>query len=294
MEEIDPFDMSDPEIVALLKEASGARAPVCVQSPAFEPVPLKGDGYGDAVIDIGVSDAPVLNDWKPKEKTRKTRQRVHFLLNTLSSVTVSNNRSYGSDPHDFDFTYDTDRNRGNLVARPRKDGSEPKAPEFARFAHIFFDCIIPNAIIAKDGGYDVTVDDACNAVYQGMRIKATHEAIRKWEEYVIKHGGNAWVHAIVEEKFNLFVLGTLSDGKRKKRYSLESYVKNQMRKHANIVVKKLKHFTRKNSPALGRLIERWKENPDISGWTFKRLHDELGYSKDTIGKFRKYVKETET
>lgn len=293
MEEIDPFDMDDPELVELAKSAStvpaNARAVFVVNCSVPECKEM--DEWYASTEDW---KAPRLDDWKPKDKTRVTRKKVHFLLNTVSTVAVSGNCSYGYGPFDYDFTYDLDRNRGSLVPKPRSDGKEPKAPEFARFAHIFFDCIIPNAIIAVDAGYPLTPDDACRALYQGMRTKASKDAISRWELYVREHGGDAWVEAIVKEKFNLYVLGILSDGKTKKRYTVESYVKNHMQKHCNGIVKKLKHFRRYKSPALDKILAVYEKRPEIASWSFRRIHDELGFSNDTITKFSKYLKCSES
>ena len=293
MEEIDPFDMDDPELVELAKSAStvpaNARAVFVVNCSVPECKEM--DEWYASTEDW---KAPRLDDWKPKDKTRVTRKKVHFLLNTVSTVAVSGNCSYGYGPFDYDFTYDLDRNRGSLVPKPRSDGKEPKAPEFARFAHIFFDCIIPNAIIAVDAGYPLTPDDACRALYQGMRTKASKDAISRWELYVREHGGDAWVEAIVKEKFNLYVLGILSDGKTKKRYTVESYVKNHMQKHCNGIVKKLKHFRRYKSPALDKILAVYEKRPEIASWSFRRIHDELGFSNDTITKFSKYLKGSES
>ena len=293
MEEIDPFDMDDPELVELAKSAStvpaNARAVFVVNCSVPECKEM--DEWYASTEDW---KAPRLDDWKPKEKTRVTRKKAHFLLNTVSTVAVSGNCSYGYGPFDYDFTYDLDRNRGSLVPKPRSDGKEPKAPEFARFANIFFDCIIPNAIIAVDAGYPLTPDDACRALYQGMRTKASKDAISRWELYVREHGGDAWVEAIVKEKFNLYVLGILSDGKTKKRYTVESYVKNHMQKHCNGIVKKLKHFRRYKSPALDKILAVYEKRPEIASWSFRRIHDELGFSNDTITKFSKYLKCSES
>lgn len=289
MEEIDPFDMDDPELVELAKSVrpvpANARAVFVVNCSVPECKEIASTEYGKA---------PRLDDWKPKEKTRVTRKKAHFLLNTVSTVAVSGNCSYGYGPFDYDFTYDMDRNRGGLVPKPRSDGKEPKAPEFARFAHIFFDCIIPNAIIAVDAGYPLTPDDACRALYQGMRTKASKDAISRWEGYVREHGGDAWVEAIVKEKFNLYVLGILSNGKTKKRYTVESYVKNHMQKHCKGIVKKLKHFRRYKSPALDKILAVYEKRPEIASWSFRRIHDELGFSNDTITKFSKYLKRSES
>lgn len=297
MEEIDPFDMDDPELVELAKAARPVQANARALFDVDVPVPETGKMDGLYISDDGEvyasSDdgkAPRLDDWKPKEKARVTRKKAHFLLNTVSTVAVSGNGSYGYGPLDYDFTYDLDRNRGCLEPKPRSDGKEPKAPEFARFAHIFFDCIIPNAIIAVDAGYPLTPDDACRALYQGMRTKASKDAVSRWEVYVREHGGDAWVEAIVKEKFNLYVLGILSNGKTKKRYTVESYVKNHMQKHCKGILKKLKRFSRYRSPALDRLIEIYRARPEISGWTFKRIQDEFGFSNRTIAKFSKFLK----
>lgn len=293
MEEIDPFDMDDPELVELSKSASPVPANLRAMFVVNCSVPecKEMDEWYASTED---GKAPRLDDWKPKEKTRVTRKKAHFLLNTVSTVAVSGNYSYGYGPFDYDFTYDMDRNRGSLVPKPRSDGKEPKAPEFARFAHIFFDCIIPNAIIAVDAGYPLTPDDACRALYQGMRTKASKDAISRWELYVREHGGDAWVEAIVKEKFNLYVLGILSDGKTKKRYTVESYVKNHMQKHCNGIVKKLKHFIRYKSPALDKILAVYEKRPEIASWSFRRIHDELGFSNDTITKFSKYLKRSES
>lgn len=301
MEEIDPFDMDDPELVELAKAATpvqaNARAVFAMNVPVQECKEMDGLYISDDGEEYASSDdgkAPRLDDWKPKEKARVTRKKAHFLLNTVSTVAVSGNCSYGYGPFDYDFTYDLDRNRGCLEPKPRSDGKEPKAPEFARFAHIFFDCIIPNAIIAADAGYPLTPDDACRALYQGMRTKASKDAISRWEGYVREHGGDAWVEAIVKEKFNLYVLGILSNGRTKKRYTVESYVKNHMQKHCKGIVKKLKHFRRYKSPALDKILAVYEKRPEIAGWSFRRIHDELGFSNDTISKFSKYLKRSES
>lgn len=289
MEELDPFDMDDPEILELSKEAKDVQYPVqglFVVSGVPESRQEMDDWYASSVD----GPAPRIDDWTPAEKPKMTRKRTHFLLNTMTTVSVSGNCSYGYGPCDYDFTYDLDRNRGNLVAKPRPDGREPKAPEFARFAHIFYDCIIPNAIIAMDAGYLVTADDACRAIYQGMRTKATEDAIARWEGYVKERGGNAWVQSTVKEAFNLYVLGIKRDGQQKKRYTLESYIKNHMMKHCKGILKKLKKFKRYKSPALDKLIGMCEKNPGISTWTFQRIHDELGFSKNTVARFREYMK----
>lgn len=293
MKEIDPFDMDDPELVELAKSAMPVSAnaqAVFVVNCSVPECKEMDEWY----VSNNDGKAPRLDDWKPKEKTRVTRKKVHFLLNTVSTVAVSGNCSYGYGPFDYDFTYDLDRNRGCLEPKPRSDGKEPKAPEFSRFAHIFFDCIIPNAIIAVDAGYQLTPDDACRALYQGMRTKASKDAVSRWEGYVMERGGDAWVESIVKEKFNLYVLGILSNGKTKKRYTVESYVKNHMQKHCNSIVKKLKHFRRYKSPALDKILAVYEKRPEIASWSFRRIHDELGFSNDTISKFSKYLKRSES
>ena len=67
-----------------------------------------------------------------------------------------------------------------------------------------------------------------------------------------------------------------------------------MQKHCNGILKKLKRFSRYKSPALDRLIEIYRDRPEISGWTFKRIQDEFGFSNYTIAKFSKFLKCSES
>ena len=283
------FSLSDDQLDALIDGM------VTVVPKFEEKPPVISDGEGGVDLLLADGDAPDAR-WVPgvvpiptvPEEPKEPRVEPHFLLKTKKTVARSRNYSYGEKEYEYDFSYDWRWNRAEFTELP----GDNKAPEFRRFARLFYDCIIPNAIIARDGGLKVTSEDGCAAIFQGMRTGASDATVKRWEDYVRSMGSNDWVKRYVEDVFDLYVNGKTREGKQGKGYSLKSYVTKHMSKHCKSHVNSLKHFERKNSPKLQELIDLWKERPEIGKWTCRKLKEEFGFSNDTVARFKKATRYT--
>lgn len=277
------FSISDDQLDALMDRMDTV-------VPKFEEKPpVISDGEGGVELLLTDGDAPDAR-WVPgvvpipvPKKKKEPRVDPHFLLKTKKVVARSRNYSYGDGECDFDFSYDWNWNRAEFVDIP----GDNKAPEFRRFARLFYDCIIPNAIIARGGGLKVSSTDACAAIFQGMRAGASADTVGRWEKYVEANGGGKWISQYIQDAFDLYVNGKTREGKQGKGYSLKSYVTKHMAKHCQSHVNSLKHFERKSSPKLQELIDLWKERPEIGKWTCRKLREEFGFSNDTVARFKK-------
>lgn len=292
------FDLSDDMLDTIMSGIDRV-------APMFEEkMPVLSDGEGGIRPYIEYGDPPETY-WEagmprpepepepneePEQNEAPTAKGPHFLLKTKKVVARARNYSYGDGECDFDFSYDWNWNRKDFVDVP----GDTKAPEFRRFARLFYDCIIPNAIIARDGGMKLTSTDACDAIFQGMRAGASADTVCRWEKYVEANGGGKWIRQYIQDAFDLYVNGKTRDGRRGKGYSLKSYVTKHMTKHCQSHVNSLKHFSRSSSPKLQLLLDEWRKNPDIGNWNYAQIRDRLGFSMNTISRFMKVLKSAKT
>lgn len=214
---------------------------------------------------------------KPEKGKRRTR---HWLLSTTKTIARTRNRSYGRKPYERDFTLPVKR----FIEGVSTDCLGKLL--YARFCEVLFDCIIPNAIIARESGMFVQANDIMVAVNQGMRIGNGEWFGNSWTGYVDVMGGIDWVQKMVQKPLDLYIYGKLESGKRIDPYTLERYVDNKIASYAA----GLPRYAHRNTPKLNMLIEEYRKDPSIGELGYDELAERFKVSNNAISAFRKWLK----
>lgn len=219
------------------------------------------------------------NLWGTPEKGhRRTR---HWLLSTTKTVARTKCRSYGRETYELDFTL-----------KPQKitdgDASTLGKVLYARFCCVLFDCVIPNAIIARDAGVFVKALEVSNAINQGMRMGNGQWLSTKWADYVDSMGGTGWIDRMVQKPVDLYIYGKMENGERIDPYPLERYVRKKIAKYAAT----LPRYRHTNTPKLNMLIEEFRKDPSIGNMGYTELIEKLGVSNNAVSNFKKWLKES--
>lgn len=259
MEE-DIFDMNDPEMQALAREAQGQTIPVSYVMPTFQPVPAPAP-----------VPAPVIKKEPEKRESRP------WLLSTKRTLAKAGIRFYEG----LDFTMDRNRNRSvrfNQIYRV--------------FTEVFHNTILPNAIIAERAGVDVQVKDVYAALHYAMRHRKSEATRKHWEDFKKQlPNTDAWVYENVTYPFNFYVKGILQkDGQQTvipvdKRTTLDEYRENVIGKFVHL----LKPMTYGSTPKLNVLVNAFNGDRGIASLSYEELRDRFGVSNDTVSAFKKWV-----
>ena len=219
------------------------------------------------------------NLWGTPEKGhRRTR---HWLLSTTKTVARTKCRSYGREPHERDFT---------LKLQKITDGHDATTLGkvlYARFCCVLYDCVIPNAIIARDAGMFVNALEVSNAINQGMRMGNGEWLSTKWADYVDSMGGTGWIDRMVQKPLDLYIYGKMENGERIDPYPLERYVRKKIAKYAAT----LPRYRHTNTPKLNMLIEEFRKDPSIGNMGYTELIEKFGVSNNAVSNFKKWLKE---
>lgn len=217
--------------------------------------------------------------WGSVEKGhRRTR---HWLLSTVKTVARVKFRSYGKEPYELDFT---------LKPKMIRKGSDNLGKQmYARFCQVFFDCVIPNAIIARLCGVLVTASDITTAINQGMRIGNREWFSEAWASYVDAMGGKQWVDSMVQKPLDLYVYGRKENGETIDPYTLERYVRIKVSKYSRKL--KLSRYRHTNTPKMNMLLEEYRKDPSIGSMGYVELIKRFGVSNNAIARFKKWMKE---
>lgn len=221
------------------------------------------------------------NLWGTPEKGhRRTR---HWLLSTTKTVARTKCRSYGRETYELDFTLKPQKiTDGHDVATLGK-------VLYARFCCVLFDCVIPNAIIARDAGVFVKALEVSNAINQGMRMGNGEWLTSKWADYVDSMGGTGWIDRMVQKPVDLYIYGKMENGERIDPYPLERYVRKKIAKYAAT----LPRYTHTNTPKLNMLIEEFRKDPSICKMGYTELIEKFGVSNNAVSNFKKWLKEAD-
>ena len=260
MEE-DIFDMNDPEMQALTKEAQGQTVQVSYIMPTFQPIPAPAQ-----------VPAPVIKKEPEKRESRP------WLLSTKRTLAKAGIRFYEG----LDFTMDRSRNRSvrfNQIYRV--------------FTEVFHNTILPNAIIAERAGVDVSVKDVYAALHYAMRHGKTEETRKHWEDFKKQlPNTDAWVYENVTYPFNFYVKGILQkDGQQTvipvdKRTTMDEYRENVIGKFVHL----LKPMTYGSTPKLNILVNAFNGDRGIASLSYEELRDRFGVCNETVAAFKKWVK----
>lgn len=255
MEE-DIFDMNDPEMQALAKEAQGHTIPVSYIT-ITPPAPVQAP------------QAPIVNESKQKY------EQAPWLLSTRRTLAKAGIKYYEG----YDFSYDRDKNR-----------AVSSKNVYAAFTAMFHNVIIPNAIIAERAGFTVDLKrDVYPAIKYAMRHRKRGDAEKNWES-VAQTG--TWAEDNIRDPLNFYAKGirkTVSGDvtiPADERVSLEDYVKNQISKYKP----NLKYMKFGKSPKLNMLIEAFTHERGIADMSYQDLMERFKVSRDTVSDFKKWVK----
>ena len=252
----DIFDMSDPEMVALAKEAQGQTIPVSYIT-ITPPAPVQAP------------QAPIVNENKQKY------EQAPWLLSTRRTLAKAGIKYYEG----YDFTFNRDKGR-------RVSGKNI----YAVFTAMFHNTIIPNAIIAERAGFAVDLKrDVYPAIKYAMRHRKMGDTEKNWES-VAQTG--TWAEDNIRDPLNFYAKGirkTVAGESvipAEERISLEDYVKNQISKYKP----NLKYMKFGKSPKLNMLIEAFTHEREIADMSYQELMERFKVSRGTVSEFKKWVK----
>lgn len=267
----DIFDMNDPEMQALAREAQGVRMNVVyVQQPPTAIAATQDSKQVDLVPDALVDTMlATMNVEKPKA-TRKPRP---WLLSTHKTLV-----HYGMIYYEgIDFSFDSyDRARKRNMA--------------AEWKRVFYNIIVPNAIIAARRGCDVSADEALYALDFAMCVRRNQGDTMDWEYFKKNNEECKKLH----RRFDFYVNGVgLSKGGKKYRvpeskvFSLDDYVNKKIRKFMdNPPV-----FDYSFSPKLREILALFAERREIGSMTRRELCSRFGIQAKTAAMFMKWIRE---
>jgi len=233
----------------------------------------------DAIVNQTAASSSEVEQKSDEAKEYKRRPR-HWLLSTSKTLHHFGITNYTGD----DYTYDRNLNKS------------PTAKTIYRlFTMVFHGVVLPNALIAKKYGKQVSADDVIKAMAFVMhanekRRKAFHELIGS-EDGTATDKAEEWIASNITEPVNFYVIDKTRDGKSlpvSKRWTLESYMSStQASRHTKDIIQ----LKPKVSKQLGQLIDAFMANRDIGSWSYDRIITELKVNRKTVAKFMGMLKE---
>lgn len=276
MEE-DIFDMSDPEMQQLAKEAGGISLPspaqtrnIVVQAPQQEPV---SDDDIDRLLAV-MQVSPVPPPAPTVKQVTKERKVRPWLLSTHKTLVEHGHVYYEGK----DFTFDPHR-------RMRRKISSIEA----EWKAVFYNVIVPNGIVARECGARVDPEEAIDALDFAMTVKRKPGELVDWN-----HCREKLDMRKLMRRFNFY-----ANGIGLSRNGVEYYVpESRMFSHADYVHKSLRSFADRipefdysGNPRLRELIDIFNGDRSIGSLKTREVRDRFGVSMNAANAFKQWIRE---
>ena len=207
-----------------------------------------------------------------------------FLLSTTATL-----EKFGIlDYEGFDFTWDHRSHRTYTKDRIRYIVGE-----------VLHRCIIPNAIVAKQAGHQIPPNEPGIALKYAMTHNKPQRMVDEWRQFVEEN--KEWMECAVTHPIKFYVYDTLFDKEtnlyrkekvsRKRRYTVDKYVKRAFRKKRDRI--KLKVYANVSSPALNGLINAYSADRKVGDMTCRAIAERFKVAVNTANKFKKWLKQRE-
>ena len=224
--------------------------------------------------------ANLLNTEEPHEPKKETAEREsrHWLLSTKKTASHFGFRYSG---RAFDF---------NRRWNPNPDTKGI----YKLFAKAMYDVLIPNALVAKDNGKRVSLEDFMDAlswVFRGhfdvvkRAFRETGKGVQDFRRDNIDAQYATYVRDLELDKD-----GNVTDKHTPPGmwWTVESY---STKTKAGYFLREMKHRDVKESKPLKRLKEAFLANREIGTWTSTRICKEFNVSFRTVSEFNKILTE---
>lgn len=264
----DVFNLNNyPELLALSREDQGARVNAAyAQQPPATQDSKQVDMVPDDLVDRMLATMHV-------DKPKATRRPRPWLLSTHKTLV-----HYGMVYYEgIDFSFDSyDRARKRNMA--------------AEWKRVFYNIIVPNAIIATRRGCEVSADEALYALDFAMCVRRNPGDAIDWEHFKKSNEECKKLH----RRFDFYVNGVgLSRGGKKymvpesRVFSLDDYVNKKIRKFMD----NPPAFDYSSSPKLREIIELFDKRREIGSMTQRELCSRFGIQKKTATAFKQWIRE---
>lgn len=214
-----------------------------------------------------------------KVQKRGRPSNYPYLLSTTATLAKAGIRYY--EGSDFSYNY---RHHKKFIA----------SNVYQVWTTLFHNVILPNAIIARQGKYEVTFADVAAAIKYAMIESKSTESADAWRDF-IKSMGDAWISKNITGPFDWYVLGikTKEDGTQvvlpsDEQYTLEKYLSTTDAGRFTAKNRPHRHAT---TPSLNRLVNEFAKDRSIADLTYAELVERFGVSRTTAKKFREYLSE---
>ena len=222
----------------------------------------------------------ILNTEEPHEPKKETKEREsrHWLLSTKKTASHFGFRYSG---RAFDFNRDWNRNPTTKTI-------------YKLFAKTMYDVLIPNALVAKDNGKRVSLEDFMDAlswVFRGHLdvIKRAFRETGKGVQDFRKDSIDAQYATYVRD-LELDKDGSVTDKHTPTGmwWTVESY---STRSKAGYFLREMDRDNVKESKPLRRLKEAFLANREIGSWDSRKICKEFNVSFRTVSEFNKILAE---
>lgn len=214
---------------------------------------------------------------EPRKETG-TRASRHWLLSTKKTASH------------FGFPYS-----GRAFDFNRDWNKTPNTKSIYKlFAKTMYDVLIPNALVAKDNGKRVSLEDFMDALswvfrgHEGVIRKAFRESGKGVQDF--RRDSIDAQYAVYVRDFELDRDGKVTDRHTPPGmwWTVENY---STRSRAGYFLRDMDRDNVKESKPLKRLKEAFLANREIGSWSSKRICSELKVSARTVVEFHKILEE---
>lgn len=180
---------------------------------------------------------------------------------------------------------------------PRKH-SDFGARNVARvFSYVYYDIILPNALIAKGMGFRVALEDVRFAVRYAMKTGKSEKAAAAWKDFITGNEDDpVKPTSRIFRSFNWYVndlawnehTGKLADLPLppESRWTLRRYLDETP---AGRFTRGLKRFVSPGTPSLNKLINAFADDRSVGALTTKEIMERFGVSKKVSTRFNKWL-----
>lgn len=247
------------------------RDPNYVPQYAPAPVPVKTEPQDSNVV------VPVVESTTESKKGRPAD--FPYLLSTTATLAKAGIRYYDGKTFNFNCRHNRKYNESGV---------------YRVFTALFHNVIIPNAIIAREGNFSVSIEDVQLAIKYGMKHSKSDSSIEVWRNFITTKS-NEWFSRNIQEPFEWYALGirTKEDGTkvfipREEQYTVEKYLSST---DAGRFTTKNRQHAHSTTPGLNRLVNEFAKDRTIAELTYKELVERFGVSRTTAKKFRDYLEQ---
>lgn len=213
-------------------------------------------------------------DDEPKPEPKRVPR--HWLLST--DKTMTHFGIHGHTGSAFDFNRQWNRN-------------PTEKSVYRLYQRTMYDVIIPNALVAKEYGKRVEYTDVVDAVDYVMGSNERRSSA--WRSFVGDTGSNRWLLDNVKPSVEFYLYDKLKDSEKhlppEERWTLDRYLDGT--KAGRFVEDSPVVIKGSSSPKLEKVKAAFMRNREIGSWSYGRIMEELGVSREVVARFFRALKE---